>query len=95
MTVKRQVPDFERGRFSITDQENEGRPKCVTFLKIIDKVQDMVLKEHRLRIDEINEVFRYKNAFGKVVDALPNLRTETNSSQTFSNKFVPFTTGQN
>ena len=52
-TVKKWATEFKRGRTSLEDDPRTGRPKSATTPEIINKVHDIVLEDHRLKVSEI------------------------------------------
>jgi [histone H3]-lysine36 N-dimethyltransferase SETMAR len=54
-TVKRWVAEFKCGRTSLADDERSGRPITATTSDNIEKVHQMVLNDHRIKVREISE----------------------------------------
>ena len=55
-TVKFWAAEFKRGRKSLGDDEQSGRPKTATTDENIAKVHQMVLDDCRIKVREIGEV---------------------------------------
>ncbi|XP_015190539.1 PREDICTED: putative uncharacterized protein FLJ37770 [Polistes dominula] len=47
-TVERWVAEFKRGRTNLEDDLRQGRPKTATKPEIVEKIQDIVLKNRRV-----------------------------------------------
>jgi hypothetical protein len=48
------VTESRRGRTSIQDEQRCGLPKSVTAPEMVAKIHDMVLKDRRLKLPEID-----------------------------------------
>ena len=53
--VHKWFTEFRCSRISTSDAERPGRPKEVTSEEMIDKIHDIVLNDHRLKVCEISE----------------------------------------
>ena len=53
--VHKWFTEFRCGRISISDAEHPGRPKEVTSQEMINKIDDIVLNDRRLKVREISE----------------------------------------
>ena len=56
--VHKWFTEFRCGRISTNDDKRPGRPKEVTSQETIDKIHDIVLKDHRLKVREISETVK-------------------------------------
>jgi hypothetical protein len=48
------VTEYKRGRTSIQDEQRCGLPKSVTAPEMVAKIHDVVLKDRRLKLPEID-----------------------------------------
>jgi len=47
--------EFKHGRTSVIDEKKTGRPADVVIEKIVGKVHDMILADHRTKVCEVVE----------------------------------------
>lgn len=52
-TIYNWVNEFKRGRLSTKDEHRQGRPVEATTSEMIDKIQDMILNDRRIKLTEI------------------------------------------
>lgn len=55
-TIRYWFNEFKSGRTSVLDEERPGRPIKVTTEEMVNKIHDIVLADHRVKIREIAEI---------------------------------------
>ncbi|CAG9839714.1 unnamed protein product [Diabrotica balteata] len=76
-TVERWITEFKRRRKSLEDDPRGGRPKTATTSVIVEKIQDIVVENHRvtekyliealvISLDRVSNILTEVLGFGKL-----------------------------
>ncbi|XP_055918683.1 protein GVQW3-like [Eupeodes corollae] len=60
-TINQWVSEFKKGRLSTSDEPHSGRPVEVTTPDMIEKIHQIVLEDHRLKVHEIAKTCKMPN----------------------------------